>query len=61
MTRRATIHDVAKKVGYSITIVSHALNDNPRINEKTRKKIKDVAKRLSYQPNIFARSFARQR
>lgn len=61
MKKKVTIHDVAKKAGYSITVVSHALNDNPRINEKTREKIKAVAKKLGYYPNIFARSFARQR
>jgi len=61
MKKRITIHDVARKAGYSITVVSHALNNNPRINENTIKKIKKVAKKLGYQPNIFGRSFALQR
>lgn len=60
MRKKITIHDVARKAKYSITVVSHALNDNPRINEATRKKIKGIARKMGYHPNIFARSFARQ-
>ncbi len=59
--KRVTIHDVANEAGYSITVVSHALNDNPRINKVTREKIKAVAEKLGYRPNVFARSFALQR
>lgn len=56
-----TIHDVAKRCGYSITVVSHALNNNPRVNQKTRDKIKRVAQKMGYVPNAIARSFAMKR
>ncbi len=51
-----TIHDVAKKSGYSITTVSRALNGYDDVNEKTREKIIEVAKELNYKPNRVARS-----
>lgn len=49
-----TIHDLAKKLNISASTVSRALNDNPRISEKTREKIKAAALELGYQPNILA-------
>jgi DNA-binding LacI/PurR family transcriptional regulator len=52
------IKDVAAAAGVSITTVSHALNDKGRIPEETRRRIRDVARRLGYQPNAIARSLA---
>lgn len=52
----ATIKDIAKKAGVSVTTVSRALNGYDDVNEETRKKIKKVAKELSYSPNAVARS-----
>ncbi len=49
-----TIHDIAKELSISASTVSRALNDNPRISEKTKKKIEEVAKSMGYQPNIIA-------
>ncbi|WP_079526155.1 LacI family DNA-binding transcriptional regulator [Halobacillus hunanensis] len=51
-----TIKDIAKTVGVSITTVSRALNGYSDVNEKTRNKIKQVAKDLHYSPNAVARS-----
>ncbi|MGE5583552.1 MAG: LacI family DNA-binding transcriptional regulator [Bacillota bacterium] len=50
----ATIRDVAKKAGCSITTVSHALNGYDDVNEDTREKILQIAKELNYQPNRIA-------
>lgn len=55
----ATLSEVAKKAGVSMTTVSRVLNDKPTgipISEKTRKKVLRVAEKLDYQPNIIARS-----
>ncbi len=52
----ATIKDIAKKAGVSVTTVSRALNGYDDVNEETRKKIKQVAAELSYSPNAVARS-----
>jgi LacI family transcriptional regulator len=52
----ATIKDIAKLAGVSVTTVSRALNGYDDVNEETRKKIKQVASELSYSPNAVARS-----
>lgn len=49
-----TIHDIAKELKISASTVSRALNDNPRISEKTKDKIKKMARELGYQPNVMA-------
>jgi len=52
---RATIKDVAKACGISITTVSLVLNQREcRVSEPTRKRIFDVAKKLDYRPNKLA-------
>ncbi|HET6485715.1 MAG TPA: LacI family DNA-binding transcriptional regulator [Spirochaetia bacterium] len=51
----ATIYDVARESGYSPTVVSHALNNNPRVSEKARAAVLVAAKRLHYRPNLLAR------
>lgn len=57
---KISIRDVGKAVGYSTTVVSHALNGYARINPKTRERIQRVARRMGYRPNVFARSLATQ-
>ncbi|MBO8161686.1 MAG: LacI family DNA-binding transcriptional regulator [Thermosipho sp. (in: Bacteria)] len=52
----ATIKDIAKKAGVSISTVSYALNNSPKISQKTKEKIWKIANELNYQPNTFARS-----
>ncbi len=52
----ATIKDIAKQAGVSVTTVSRALNGYDDVNEVTRKKIKRIAEELSYSPNAVARS-----
>lgn len=52
----ATIKDIAKEAGVSVTTVSRALNGYSDVNDKTRKRIEDTAKKLDYSPNSLARS-----
>lgn len=52
----ATIFDIAKKAGVSITTVSRALNGYSDVNENTRQLIVQIAEDLKYYPNAAARS-----
>lgn len=51
----ATIKDISKKLGISVTTVSRALNGYSDVNEDTRKRIQQAAKALNYKPNQIAR------
>ena len=52
---RATIRDVAKKAGYSISTVSLVLNNkNVSIPQSTRDKVLAAVKALDYRPNQLA-------
>lgn len=53
--KRITIKDVAWEVGLDASTVSRALNNKERVNETTRGKVLEVAKKLGYHPNIMAR------
>jgi len=54
----ATIKDVAKKAGVSVSIVSKAFNNYPDVNEKTRQRVFDIAKQMNYTPNIVAKNLS---
>lgn len=51
----ATLKDVARKAGLSVTQVSRALNNHSDVSAETRTLVKGVAKSLNYQPNLSAR------
>lgn len=53
---RPTIKDIARVVYMSVSTVSRALADNPLIAEQTRRKIKAVAQKMGYLPNLMAQS-----
>lgn len=55
MSHRVTIHDVAREAGVSITAVSHGLNNKGTLSEKTRKRVRETAARLGYEPDPMAR------
>lgn len=56
-----SIKDVAREAGVSIATVSRVLNDIDVVNEETKKKVQDAIKKLSYRPNIVARSLKTQK
>jgi len=56
-----TIKDIAAKLNLHYTTVSRALRDHPDVNEKTRRAVKDLARKMNYQPNYLARSLKRQK
>ncbi len=51
MPRRATLKDIADKLGYSKNTVSLALRNSPQIPEETRLRIKQAAEEMGYQAN----------
>ena len=52
----ATIYDIARLTGYNPGTVSRALNNDPRVRDKTREKICEVGNLLGYVPNLAAKS-----
>lgn len=63
MTTRASIRDVAKAAGVSVTTVSHALSETHqwRVNTQTVAHVKAVADDLGYAPNRLASGLRNQR
>ncbi len=63
MTTKPTLRDVAERSGFSITTVSHVLNDVPgkRIPDATRERVRAAAAELSYRPNRLAQGLRLQR
>lgn len=51
-----SIKDISKMTGFSVTTVSRALNDHDDVNEETKRKIKNMAKKVGYSPNVLAKS-----
>ena len=51
----ATLKDVAKRAGLSVTQVSRALNNHSDVNSRTRERVHAIARSLNYQPNLSAR------
>jgi LacI family transcriptional regulator len=56
-----TLADIAREVGVSKMTVSRAINNHPLISPDTRERVLEVARRLNYQPNQFARALATNR
>lgn len=55
--KKPTISEIAKALDISTATVSRALNNkSARISDATRERVKKMAKKLGYQPNIVASS-----
>ncbi len=59
MASKITIYEIAKAAGVGIGTVSRVLNNHPSVTPETRQRVKDVVKRLRYQPHTYARRLAR--
>lgn len=57
MTKRASMSDVARAAGVSLTTASRALGGVGRVSPETRAKVIETAERLQFQPDMIARSF----
>lgn len=51
---KATIYDIAKEAGVSITTVSQVINGKGKISEERRNEIFRIMERLRYQPSVIA-------
>jgi len=54
MEKEATIYDIARSLNVSIATVSRALNEDPVVSKKTRKRVFEAAEALGYRHNRFA-------
>jgi LacI family transcriptional regulator len=52
------LKELAEQLGLSQTTVSRALNGYPEVNEATRERVSEAARRHGYRPNISARRLA---
>ncbi len=55
---RSGIPRIAELAGVSIGTVDRALHDRPGINDETRQRVLDIAKKIGYRPNLAARSLS---
>lgn len=58
MSEKATIYEVAKKVGVSTATVSRVLNDSPRVSKDTKRRVLEVIEELNFTPQLTARKLA---
>ena len=52
--KEITIKDIANILGITPSAVSKALNNHPRISDKTKEAVRKVAQKINYQPNHLA-------
>ena len=60
-SKRVTAETIAARLGISAMTVSRALNGRPNVDEKTRKRVVDAARKYRYTPDHIARSLALSR
>ena len=56
-----TIKDIARNLGISYSTVSRALNDDPKVSSKTKKKVQEEATRVGFAFNINARNLVKKK
>lgn len=59
--KQPTIKEIAKKLNISISTVSRALHDHPSIGLRTKMRVKELARELSYEPNQTAIFFQQRK
>jgi DNA-binding LacI/PurR family transcriptional regulator len=57
----ASIRDVARAAGVSITTVSHVLSGRGRVAADTRRRVAQIADDLDYRPNVHAQQLVTRR
>lgn len=53
---KVRLKDVAKQLNISVSTVSRALSNHPRISDVTKKRVAALVKKLNYRPNLIAKS-----
>ncbi|MBN2423835.1 MAG: LacI family DNA-binding transcriptional regulator [Calditrichaceae bacterium] len=56
--KHATLKDIAEVLMVSKVTVSKALRDHPDIGLETKNKVKEVARKIGYMPNLMARNLS---
>jgi len=56
-----TIKEIAKRLNVSVSTVSRAWNDHPRIGLRTKMRVQQLAKELNYEPNAQAIFFKQKK
>ncbi len=59
--KNTTLKELAKELNLSISTVSRALNNHADISIPTQERVKELASKLHYSPNLFAKGFRRHR
>ena len=57
----ATIYDLAKSLGLSVSTTSKALNGYPDVSEKTRQRVLAAAQAMQFEPSVNARMLVTKR
>lgn len=58
--QRASLKDLAARLGVSIATVSRALRNSHEVSEEMKQKVKQLAKEMNYRPNPFAQNLRRE-
>ncbi|MFT3845217.1 MAG: LacI family DNA-binding transcriptional regulator [Lacibacter sp.] len=61
MVKLPTIKEIASKLNVSVSTVSRALSNHPRIGISTREKVQALAKEMGYEPNAQAIFFKQKK
>ena len=56
-----TMKDIARELGISVSTVSRALKDSPRISEEKRRMVQQYAREHNFTPNVLAESLRHSR
>ena len=59
--KAASIYDVARESGVSVFTVSAVVNNKSHVGKVLREKVEAAIRKLSYRPNLLARSLAKQK
>ena len=52
--QQSTLKKLSEVLGFSISTISRALKDHPDISEPTKRKVKELAAMMEYEPNNYA-------
>ncbi|MCB9208987.1 MAG: LacI family DNA-binding transcriptional regulator [Ignavibacteriales bacterium] len=61
MKKKVTLKDIAQKIGVDTSTVSKALRKSPDISSTMQEKVKSIADKLGYRPNLLAKSLINKR
>src|SRR5688500_15535127 len=59
--KEVTIYDIAEELKISAATVSRGLKDDPTVSKKTKKRIFELADKIGYRSNHFARNLRNQK